>query len=150
MASERCSSVAGWPFGAGCGGVEPTTPEFFVSVADKGLIPDFIGPNEEVASDEWLAARVEVAGRDSLLRRLVRLAGTPVFFVSVADKGVRSGVSALTLRGSIGAEERVDSNAKGIGGTEKEKPARSEKRTADCSERAAEKRGKDMASDGLR
>jgi len=80
----------------------------------------------------------------------VRLTGTPVFFVSVADKGVSSGVSALTLSGSIGAEERVDFNAKGPGGTEKEKPARPEKRTAESSEWAAEKRGKDRASDGFR
>lgn len=127
-----------------------TLPLVFVNVADKGLIPDFVWPNEEVVLDEWLAARVEVTRCDSLLRRLVRLAGTPVFFVSVADKGVRSGVSALTLSGSIGAEERVDFNAKGIVGTENEKPARPEKRTAESSEWAAEKRGKDGASDGLR
>jgi hypothetical protein len=34
---------------------------FFVSVADKGVMSDFVGLNEEVASDEWLVARTELA-----------------------------------------------------------------------------------------
>jgi hypothetical protein len=33
------------------------SPSFFVSIANKRLMPSFVGQNEEVASDEWLVAR---------------------------------------------------------------------------------------------
>jgi hypothetical protein len=38
--NRRGEAVAGWRVGTDCGGVRVPTPEFFVSVADKGLTFD--------------------------------------------------------------------------------------------------------------